>query len=78
MNDLDALAPDELCRAENEPHLERPFGRRRMEGQAEFTDQPRELSPGRAGQPNFLPELAQAVGQLDALVIGTAAAEQRV
>src|SRR5437879_6455654 len=78
VDDLDALAARQFCRAQNQSKLEQPFRRRGMKGNGQLVRVPRELASIRAGEPNLLIELAQAASELHALVIGAAAFEKRV
>ena len=76
VDDLDPLAAREFCRCEDKPELERAFRRSREQRHTEITRDLGQLAPLRPGQPHVLPELAEPLGEFDALVICTAALEQ--
>lgn len=78
VDNLDVLTADEFGGSKNEPGFERPFRGRNVKWQAEVARDFREFPAVRPRQPGVMAELAQTVDKLDALIIRTPAAKQRV
>lgn len=78
VHDLNLLSTNKTSGTPDESHLEWAFFWRGMERHAEVSNYRGKLTSVRSGHPDALPKLLQAVGQLHALIIGTATREQGV
>src|ERR1044071_2143705 len=78
MKDLNAQLADQSGGGENKPQLERPFRRGGAKRQTQFAYDFGNITAIRPGERNSLDEQVQSLGQVDALIIRTAAGQEGI